>query len=51
MYFYVFIYSVGSEFIVNPEMTNCIFDARAYSASHFTRAPSVRGDRATDLVL
>ena len=41
--FYVFSYSFCGKFMVNPEMTDCLFDARANSASHLTLAPSARG--------
>ena len=41
--------------MINPEMTDCLFDSKANSASHLTRSPSARGgprfsgDRATCL--
>ena len=43
--------------MVNLKITDCLFDARANSASHLTRSPSARdgprfsGDRATCLAL
>ena len=55
--FYVFSYSFCGEFMVDPEMTDCLFDARANSASHLTRSPSARSgprfsvDSATGLAL
>ena len=35
--------TLESEFMVKTKMTNCLFDARANSASHLTLAPSARG--------
>ena len=55
--FYVFIQGFCGESMVNPEMTDCLFGARADSASHLTPSPSARGgprfsgDRATCLAL
>ena len=40
---YVFICSTCGEFMVNPEITDCLFDARVNSASHLTLSPSARG--------
>jgi len=43
--------------MVDPAMTDCLFDARANSASHLTLSPSARGgprfsgDRVTCLAL
>ena len=41
--FYVFIYSVCNELMVNPKTTDCLFDAKANSGLHPTRSHGAWG--------
>lgn len=48
--FYLFIYQACSELMIKTKMTECLFNARANSASHLTRPPGAwRAKRQGDL--